>query len=127
MTVNTEERAKLDHELSSRFIELDPKGYFIIYLDRDQGLICAKHYTNTINDQGLATDPETGEVLACKGSLERTHTTLYTGQTAKELGIKITEEANPCPLSKFDHALYLGREFMKAEIALLSGEEYIQD
>ncbi|ANV83458.1 hypothetical protein AWQ21_03125 [Picosynechococcus sp. PCC 7003] len=127
MTVNAEERTKLDNELSNRFIDLDPDGYFIIYLDREQGLICAKHYTNTINDKGLATDPETGEVLACKGSLERTHTTVYTGRTAKELGIEITEKADPCPISKLDHALYLGREFMKAEIALLSGTEYIQD
>ncbi len=127
MTVNAEERTKLDNELSNRFIDLDPDGYFIIYLDREQGLICAKHYTNTINDKGLATDPETGEVLACKGSLERTHTTVYTGRTAKELGVEITEKADPCPISKLDHALYLGREFMKAEIALLSGTEYIQD
>jgi dihydropteroate synthase len=127
MTINAEERISLDNELSNRFIDLDPEGYFIIYLDREQSLICAKHYTNAINEKGLATDPETGEVLACKGSLERPHTTLYTGRTAKELGIKITEEADPCPISKMDHALYLGREFVKAEIALLSGEEYIQD
>ncbi|ANV89700.1 DUF4346 domain-containing protein [Picosynechococcus sp. PCC 8807] len=127
MTVNAEERAKLDNELSNRFIDLDPDGYFIIYIDREQGLICAKHYTNTINDKGLATDPETGEVLACKGSLERTHVTVYAGRTAKELGIEITEKADPCPISKLDHALYLGREFVKAEIALLSGTEYIQD
>ena len=127
MTVNAEERTKLDNELSNRFIDLDPDGYFIIYLDREQGLICAKHYTNTINDKGLATDPETGEVLACKGSLERTHTTVYTGRTAKELGVEITEKADPCPISRLDHALYLGREFMKAEIALFSGTEYIQD
>jgi dihydropteroate synthase len=26
-----------------------------------------------------------------------------------------------------DHAAYLGREFVRAEIALLSGGEYIQD
>ena len=75
----------------------------------------------------VAINPETGEVLACKGSLERTHTTIYTGRTAKELGIKITEVADPCPISKLDHALYLGREFVRAEIALLSGAEYIQD
>jgi dihydropteroate synthase len=127
MTAIAEERAQLDDELSNRFIELDPDGYFIIYLDREQGLICAKHYTNTINDKGLATDPETGEVLACKGNLQRPHTTVYSGRTAKELGIKITEETQPCPISRLDHALYLGREFVKAEIALINGEEYIQD
>lgn len=127
MTAIAEERVKLDNELSNRFINLDPDGYFIIYVDHEQGLICAKHFTNAINEKGLATDPETGEVLACKGSLQRTHTTVYTGRTAKELGIKITEEADPCPISRLDHALYLGREFVKAELALINGEEYTQD
>jgi len=27
----------------------------------------------------------------------------------------------------FDHAAYLGREFTRAEYALITGEEYIQD
>lgn len=117
----------LDNDLSNRFIELDPAGYFIIYLDRDAGLICADHYTNAINDAGLATDPETGEVLACKGSLKRQPTQTYSGRTAKEVGMKITEEANPCPLTRLDHALYLGREFVRAEIALLNNNEYVQD
>ncbi len=116
----------LDESLSNRFIELDPAGYFILYLDRDRGLICADHYSNAINDQGLATDPETGEVLACRGSLARVPTQTYQGRTAKELGIALTEIPNP-PLTKLDHALYLGRELVRAEIALLTGSEYIQD
>jgi dihydropteroate synthase len=117
----------IDEQLSQRFIHLDPAGYFIIYVDREAGLICAEHYTNNINDQGLAVDPETGEPFPCNKPLKRTPTAIYKGRTAKELGVKITEEADPCPLSCFDHALYLGREFVRAEIALLSGEEYIQD
>ena len=43
----------LDNELSKRHIDLDPGGYFIIYLEREAGMICAKHYTNTINEKGL--------------------------------------------------------------------------
>lgn len=119
--------ASLDNQLSNRFIELDPAGYFIIFIDRESGEICAEHYGNTINEQGLATDPKTGEVLACKGDLKRSPTAQYRGRSAKELGIKITEEANPCPLTKLDHALYLGREFVRAELALLNGTDYIQD
>jgi hypothetical protein len=34
----------LDDKLSNRFIDLDPGGYFLIYLDAEQGLICAKHF-----------------------------------------------------------------------------------
>jgi len=74
----------IDHQLSKRPIALDPAGYFIIYLDREAGLICAKHYSNIINEKGLAVD-------------------------------------------MFDHAAYLGREFTRAEYALITGEEYIQD
>ena len=127
MSPTTEELSAIDDKLSQRFIELDPEGYFIIYLDRDAGLICAKHFTNEINEKGLAVDPETGKPIPCKGKVERTPTAIYKGRTAKELGMKITEEAEPCPLSYLDHALYLGREFVRAEIALLNGLEYIQD
>ncbi|MEM9908615.1 MAG: DUF4346 domain-containing protein, partial [Cyanobacteria bacterium P01_D01_bin.44] len=120
--------AELDNQLSKRFIELDPQGYFLIYLDRDQGVICAKHFTNVIDEKGLACDPETGKPLPTRGKVERQHSTLYTGRTAKELCIKIFEDKdNPCPISFLDHAAYLGREFVRAEMALVSGEEYVQD
>lgn len=122
-----ESLAALDDHLSKRFIALDPDGYFIIYIDREAGLICAEHYSNTINEKGLALDPETGEPLCAKGSLKRSPTAIFKGRTAKELGIKLTEETQPSPLSRLDHALYLGREFVRAEIALISGHDYIQD
>ncbi|MGF1496864.1 MAG: DUF4346 domain-containing protein [Elainellaceae cyanobacterium] len=117
----------LDNELSNRYIELDPAGYFLIYLDRDRRLICAAHYTNTISDDGVALDPETGEPLPCDVKVKRQPTRVYTGRTAKELGIAITEQADPCPLTRMEHALYLGREFVRAELALISGGEYVQD
>ncbi len=124
---DTLELIKLDDELSKRDIELDPAGYFIIYLDREAGLICAKHYTNVIDERGLAIDPETGKVIPAKGKVERTSTTLFTGRTAKEICVKIFEETTPPPLTMFDHAAYLGRELMRAEYALRKGQEYIQD
>lgn len=117
----------LDNKLSQRFIELDPGGYFIIYLDRDKRLICAKHYSNVINDRGLACDPETGEPIACRGSVERTHTQIYSGRTAKELCVRLFEQTKPCPVTMLDHASYLGREFQRAESALFNEQEYIQD
>jgi len=117
----------IDQELSKRFIALDPSGYFIIYLDREAGLICAKHYTNIINEKGLAVDPATGKVIPAKGKVERQAEQIYTARSAKELCVKIIEETQPCPLSMLDHAAYLGREFMRAEFALVTGTEYIQD
>jgi hypothetical protein len=120
-------RAELDRKLSQRFIALDPEGYFIIYLDRDAQLICAKHYTNTISDKGLALDPETGEPIPTKGKVERTPTTLFKGRTAKELCIQLFESESTYLVSKLDHAAYLGREFSRAEFCLDSGIDYVQD
>ena len=57
----------LDQRLSQRFIALDPNGYFLIKLDRDAAELVLEHFGNTIDDQGLARDSETGEVLSCKG------------------------------------------------------------
>ena len=118
-----------DDKLSKRFIELDPDGYFLIYLDTEQGVICAKHFTNVINDKGVACDPDTGKpLLARKDTQPRQSTRLYQGRTAKELCIKIFEDKDtPCPISYLDHAAYLGREFVRAEIALVNGEPYVQD
>jgi dihydropteroate synthase len=127
MTLLTTNLTAIDSELSNREIALDPQGYFIIYVDRADGLICAKHYTNVINDRGLAVDPETGKVIPAKRKVNRTSTTLYVGRTAKELCVKILEQTEPSPVSMLDHAAYLGREFVRAEMALLSGAEYIQD
>jgi len=117
----------LDDSLSKRDIALDPAGYFVIYLDRPRQLICAAHYTNTISDKGVALDPETGKPLPCNGTLKRQPTHVYTGRSAKELGIQITERPDAPPLTTLDHALYLGREFVRAEHALVSGEGYVQD
>jgi len=119
--------AVLDDQLSKRFIDLDPAGYFLIYLDRDAGLICAKHYTNVINEKGLACDPETGKPLPTRSKVERAPTAIFTGRTAKELCIKIFESSQPCPLTRLDHAAYLGREFTRADQALRTGQDYVQD
>ena len=117
---------ELDERLSNRFIELDEAGYFLIYLDRDAVQICADHYSNTINAQGVACDPETGEPLPCSGDLGRPAAQQFRAKTAKELCIEIFEKGD-APLTRLDHAAYLGREFVRAELALYGGEEYVQD
>jgi len=122
-----EDLTAIDDKLSKRHIDLDPGGYFIIYLDREAGLICAKHYTNAIDDRGLAVDPETGKPIPARGKVERTSTTTYRGRTAKEICVEIFEQEQPCPVTYLDHAAYLGREFVRAELALVNGQEYVQD
>ena len=127
MNRTLEDLAVIDDKLSKRHIDLDPEGYFIIYLDREAGLICAKHFTNVINERGLAVDPETGKPIPVRGKVERTHTTVFSGRTAKEICVKIFEQTQPSPVTYLDHAAYLGREFVRAEIALVTGQEYVQD
>jgi dihydropteroate synthase len=117
----------LDEHLSQRPIDLDPAGYVLICLDRERGELVAELYSNGINARGLATDPDTGEVLSCRGSAPRRPVTVFRGRTAKQLGIQLTEGGTPSPISRLDHALYLGRELQKAEAALRSGGSYIQD
>ncbi len=124
--LSLEEKIALDNDFSNRHIDLDPAGYFLIRIDRDQGLIIAQHFTNTINDRGIACDPETGKPLPCNGGPQRQSSRTYTGRSAKELCIAIFEQSQ-APLSRLDHAAYLGREFQRAEAALYSREDYIQD
>jgi dihydropteroate synthase len=117
----------IDNHLSHRHLDLDEAGYFIIYLDREQHLICAKHFSTVINEQGLATDPVTGKVIPARGKVDRLPERLFTGRTAKELCVQLFESLESVPVTQLSHAAYLGRELQKAEAALLQGSEYIQD
>ncbi|KAG2441376.1 hypothetical protein HYH02_009967 [Chlamydomonas schloesseri] len=149
----------LDDKLSWRPLQLDPAGYYIIKLDREAREIVAEHYSNNINDKGLAVDDETGEVIGCrKSNAVRLPRRVFRGRTAKELSVRILEQEQeqelgqsgqqqqqeqeqaagsaPAPgqvqgalpwISRLEHANYLGREFVRAELALLSGTDYVQD
>lgn len=120
-------RQELDEALSQRFIALDPSGYFLIRVDVLQQELVVEHYANSIDERGLATDPETGEVISCQGAGPRQPQVVHRGRTAKELGIVLTEGKGPGLISRLDHALYLGRELQKAENCLNCGETYVQD
>ena len=50
------------------------------------------------------------------------------GQSAKEISVLILEQADAPPFcTRVEHANYLGREFQRAEFALVTGGDYIQD
>jgi len=119
--------AALDQGLSQRFIALDPAGYFLIRIDRDRRELVAELYSNGIDARGLATDPDTGEVLSCRNAGPRSPVAIFRGRSAKQLGILLTEGEGPHPITALDHALYLGRELQKAEHSLLEGLPYEQD
>ena len=121
-----EEKIKIDNDLSNRDIDLDPNGYFIIKVDLQENKIILEHFLNNINDEGYAIDPETNEPIKCDSKDKRISNEVFEGISAKQLGILITEERNDL-ISRFDHALYLGRELQKAEECLYKKLPYIQD
>jgi tetrahydromethanopterin S-methyltransferase subunit A len=80
---------------------LDPCGYFVIYVDRERKLLVMEHYGN-------------------KGALNF----IIEGATGPELYFPAIDRGL---ISRLDHAAYLGRELDRAELALKTGLEYVQD
>jgi len=118
----------IDDELSNRWIDLDPAGYFLIAVDADAGVIRAAHFLNLIDDDGKACDPVTGEVIPCDGSYTPKAHKTFEGRTAKELSVRILEEPEgEGTVTMLVHANYLGREFQRAETCLREGSTYVQD
>ena len=120
------EKIKIDNDLSNRYIDLDPKGYFIIKVDLHNNKIILEHFLNNIDEEGYALDPETNEPIKCDSGYKRESNEVFEGISAKQLGILITEERNDL-ITRLDHALYLGRELQKAEECLFKKLPYIQD
>ena len=121
-----DEKIKIDNSLSNRYIDLDPNGYFIINVDFEENKIILEHFLNNNNDDGYALDPETNEPIKCDSQNKRVCNEVFEGISAKQLGILITEKRNDL-ITRFDHALYLGRELQKAEECLYKKLPYIQD
>ena len=117
----------LDDQLSRRQIELDPKGYFLVKIDFLSNELILEHYLNNIDQKGRAIDPESGEPIGCKTKNSNQPSKIFRGKSAKQLGIEISEGLGPFPLSRLDHAIYIGRELQRAEQCLLTGKQYIQD
>ena len=121
-----DEKIKIDNNLSNRYIDLDPNGYFIIKIDLEENKIILEHFLNNIDKEGYALDPETNEPIKCDSKYKRESNEVFEGISAKQLGILITEERNDL-ITRIDHALYLGRELQKAEECLYKKLQYVQD
>ena len=117
----------LDDKLSQRQIELDPKGYFLIKVENRTNELILEHYLNNIDNKGRAIDPESGEPIGCKTKRTKGPNNIFRGKSAKEVGIQISEGDGPFPISRLDHAIYIGRELQRAEQCLRTGKRYIQD
>jgi len=86
-----------------RIAELDENGSFRIFVDRQDQNIIAEHFT--LADQVAPS-------------------LIVKGKTAEQVYGQIVRSGL---VSKLNHAAYLGNELGKAEIALRTGKEYIQD
>jgi dihydropteroate synthase-like protein len=82
---------------------MDERGLFRIAVDHDEGAVVAVH------------------ILGSQGDKPNV---IIKGKTAENVFAKIEEMKL---VTRIDHAAYLGRELAKAEIAVKSGKEYIQD
>ncbi len=82
---------------------LDSEGMFKIAVDRTEKIIVALHFTTAQMDKPV---------------------NVVKGKTAETVYSKILEMGL---VTTLDHAAYLGSELAKAEIALRTGKEYIQD
>ena len=117
----------IDDKLSKRHIKLDPKGYFLIKVEPSTHELILEHYLNNIDKKGRAIDPESGEPIGCKTKRPKEPKNIFRGKSAKEVGIQISEGHGPFPISRLDHAIYIGRELQRAEQCLKNGERYVQD
>ena len=80
---------------------LDPAGYFVVYPERSHRRLVLEHYSN-------------------KGVMDR----MFTAISSAALYTSVIEAGL---ISRLDHAAYLGRELARAEQALQSGDDYVQD
>ncbi len=84
-------------------LDLDPESMFKIVVNRKQGCIVVIHFAPTKTDKPL---------------------NVIKGKTSETIYRKIIELG---AVKKLDHAAYLGSELSKAEVALKTGKNYIQD
>lgn len=87
-------------ELATEYVDIDPKGYFVIRLDRESGEIVVEHYSNDALMNRI-----------------RGKSAKYIYKRAISLGLA----------SDLSHAAYLGHELRNAQLALEHGLEYQQD
>ena len=122
------ERTVLDKYLSARNLAMDDKGYFMMKLDHDKGVIRATYHSCIKNDKGEICDVHGNKISCCGKSNTPEPMKVFEGRTAKELTVKIFERwEHAKELVTLGHAAYVGREAQRAEQCLFAGKFYQQD
>jgi len=96
-------------ESEQHAFESDPRGFFVIRIDAERGLIVLEHYKERYEHKALVS-----------GSADL----IIEGKSAERLCHTIVQRGL---VSRLEHACYLGRELQKAEAALREGKKYAQD
>lgn len=91
----------------SKDLDLDKISYFIITISRNDKYILVEQF--------------------CYNNNGHLYSILYKGRTAKYLCFIIFQIKQLNIIVSTSHALYLGRELMKSELALTLDQQYIQD
>ncbi|KAL7537245.1 hypothetical protein ACHAXR_007692 [Thalassiosira sp. AJA248-18] len=121
------ECAVFDKFLSARTLTMDDKGYFMMKLDHDKGVIRVTYHSCIKNDKGEICDVHGNKIKCCSGKSPDPMVT-FEARTAKELTVKIFERwEHAKDLVTVGHAAYIGREAQKAEQCLHAGKFYQQD
>lgn len=122
------EAEAVDAVLSTRHLEMDGKGYFVIRLQPAEAMpIVVQYHACTTNEKGEVVDPITGVRIPCHGEA-RPPARVFSGRTAKELQVRLFEGPDGEGLvSSHHHACYIGRELQKAEECLDAGRRYQMD
>ena len=107
------------HE-EAKDVVLDPKGFFIIAIDKSKGEIIVEHYQSEWDEEAVKN--YSGDWKACTKSQKLNKT--IRGKTAAEISHTILREGL---VSRFEHAAYIGRELQKAESALKNNLTYEQE
>ena len=95
-------------KVSKKDVILDPKGFFVIELDRKNKDIRVEYYSNVYKNKKIVS-----------GILEM----VFIGKKADEICDSIAENV---PNLLATHYLYLGRELISAEFALINNTKYVQ-
>lgn len=110
--IDIEEIEKIKAEKNKEFIT-DPTGFFVIRINKDEEKIIVEHYTGEYSE---------GKIISGKPHQK------IVGNTADEICHTI-KRLNLIGDFKqtIEHAMYLGRELQKAEVALKNDLDYEQD
>ncbi len=89
-------------------VKLDPKGFFVIELDKKEEQIRVEYYSNVYKGKKIVS-----------GILEK----VFIGKKSDELCDIISKNV---PKLLPDHYMYLGRELQRAQCALEKNKKYVQ-